>query len=821
MSYQSVVRDTKGNLAKNTTIGMRISILQGDINGSVVYAETQSPVTNANGLATLVIGEGKTVSGSLFSINWANGPYFIKTETDISGGINYTITGTSQLMSVPYAFHAATAESLTNPVEEADPVFSSWDKSSGIAITESQITDLKHFTNANETDPQYAADSAFIKAGTRNWNSSLAKTIGTEDTARWGKAEADPLFSSWDKSTGITVSESQITDLKHFTNADEADPVFGKSVAKGITKDDTAKWNSKSSFTGSYQDLTNKPTNVSAFTNDAGYQKATDDGDTDPENEIQYIYRTGNKIGISDGGWVSIADAESDPLFSASQAVNINSTDMAHIKNLSGVNTGDQDLSGYATTSTITTGLAAKVDKVAGKGLSTEDYTTTEKDKLAAITGANTGDETTSTIKSKLGITTLSGTNTGDQDLSGLATKTALSDSAAYLRSEIPDVSGFLSTETDPTFIASQAVNITATDITNLGNLSGKNTGDQDLSGLATKTALSDSAAQIRSEIPDVSGFLSTETDPTFSASQAANITATDITNLGNLTGINTGNQDLSGLATKTALSDTAAHLRSEIPDVSGLATTTALNTALEAKVDKEAGKGLSTNDYSTTEQTKLAGIEEGAQVNVNADWDATSGDAQILNKPTIPSAADGSETKVTAGTNITVTGAGTTASPYVVKETTHYIGESYGGGVVFWVDATGQHGLIAATADQSTGIRWYNGTNTTTNAVRDGIGAGMYNTERIIANQGVGSYAAQLCANYQGGGYGDWYLPSKYELNLLFQQNTAVGGFTGTDYWSSTEASSSCPWEQYFDGGDQGYYGKVHTYYVRAVRAF
>ena len=128
-------------------------------------------------------------------------------------------------------------------------------------------------------------------------------------------------------------------------------------------------------------------------------------------------------------------------------------------------------------------------------------------------------------------------------------------------------------TETDPVYSGSEAANITASDITNLSNLSGVNTGDQDLSSLATKTALGDSTAQVRSEIPDVSGFLTSETDPVYSGSEAANITATDITNLGNLSGTNTGDQDLSSLATKTALGDSTALVRSEIPDVSGFLT--------------------------------------------------------------------------------------------------------------------------------------------------------------------------------------------------------------------------------------------------------
>jgi formylglycine-generating enzyme required for sulfatase activity len=87
--------------------------LQGSANGSAVYAETHAPQTNANGLATLEIGGGTLFSGNFANINWANGPFFVKTETDPNGGNNYTITNTSQLLSVPYALYAATAGNNT------------------------------------------------------------------------------------------------------------------------------------------------------------------------------------------------------------------------------------------------------------------------------------------------------------------------------------------------------------------------------------------------------------------------------------------------------------------------------------------------------------------------------------------------------------------------------------------------------------------------------------------------------------------------------------------------------------------------------------
>lgn len=170
-----------------------------------------------------------------------------------------------------------------------------------------------------------------------------------------------------------------------------------------------------------------------------------------------------------------------------------------------------------------------------------------------------------------------------------------------------------------------------------------------------------------------------------------------------------------------------------------------------------------------------------------------------------------------TAGTGIDITNnVISTTSPCGLS-----IGDTYQGGIIFYLDPSGCHGLIAATTDQSTGIQWYNGTYTITNAVRDGIGAGLYNTERIIANQSTGSYAAQLCANYQGGGYGDWYLPSKYELSLLYLQNTAVGGFANAFYWSSTEDSGVSAWGQNFGSGFESGNQKGITNYVRAIRAF
>lgn len=102
MSYQAVIRNAAGELVKNSPVSMRISILQHDaVSGTVVFSEIQTANTNINGLASFEIGGGSVLSGTIASINWADGPFFLKTETDVTGGTSYTITGTSQLLTVP------------------------------------------------------------------------------------------------------------------------------------------------------------------------------------------------------------------------------------------------------------------------------------------------------------------------------------------------------------------------------------------------------------------------------------------------------------------------------------------------------------------------------------------------------------------------------------------------------------------------------------------------------------------------------------------------------------------------------------------------
>ena len=113
ISYQAIIRNSSNQLLINQNIGMRIGVLQGSMTGSVMYSEIHNTTTNQNGLVSIEMGTGNVLTGTFASIDWANGPYYVQIETDPTGGTNYTLTSTSQLLSVPYALYAKTAGSST------------------------------------------------------------------------------------------------------------------------------------------------------------------------------------------------------------------------------------------------------------------------------------------------------------------------------------------------------------------------------------------------------------------------------------------------------------------------------------------------------------------------------------------------------------------------------------------------------------------------------------------------------------------------------------------------------------------------------------
>jgi uncharacterized protein (TIGR02145 family) len=120
MSFQTVVRNNLGKLVSNKTIGVRLSILQTTSTGTAVYVETHSKTSNVNGLLTLEVGTGTVSTGTFATIDWSQGPYFLKTEMDVNGGTNYSITGVTEFVSVPYALTANSVKTLSNGANVGD-----------------------------------------------------------------------------------------------------------------------------------------------------------------------------------------------------------------------------------------------------------------------------------------------------------------------------------------------------------------------------------------------------------------------------------------------------------------------------------------------------------------------------------------------------------------------------------------------------------------------------------------------------------------------------------------------------------------------------
>jgi len=191
MSYQAVLRNISNQLITNSEIGMRISILKGTINGTIVYKEiyNPNPQTDANGLVGIEIGGGIPLTGIFSAINWSNGPYFIKTETDPTGGTNYTITGTSQILSVPYAMYSKIAANSFSGIYDdltGKPDFLKWDKDSTNDVTilgPQTIEGNKTFSNTIISNDGINANNKSI--------TNLASPINAQDLVT--KAYVDDL----------------------------------------------------------------------------------------------------------------------------------------------------------------------------------------------------------------------------------------------------------------------------------------------------------------------------------------------------------------------------------------------------------------------------------------------------------------------------------------------------------------------------------------------------------------------------------------------------------------------------------------------------
>jgi len=211
INFQSILRNTNGEVVANKAVSLRISILSGSLTGNTVYSETHGKTTDASGLISLQIGNGTVINGVFSAILWGNAAYFIKLEADFNGGSNYVLLGTQELMSVPYALYASkTDTSVLNLTNR-------FNSKVNISDTATMLTNYRNELN-NKVN---TSDTFFMLS---NYWTGLNNKVNISDTSNM----LNPYLRKVDAIVNV-----------------ETDPVFNSSIAKGISGIDTAYWNRK------------------------------------------------------------------------------------------------------------------------------------------------------------------------------------------------------------------------------------------------------------------------------------------------------------------------------------------------------------------------------------------------------------------------------------------------------------------------------------------------------------------------------------------------------------------------------------------------
>jgi len=259
MSYQAIVRNASGQLLTNQNVAVRVSILQGSAAGTSVYSERVTGTTNVNGLISLAIGSGTVLSGSFNTIGWGTNSYFLKTETDPAGGTNYTITGTSQLLSVPYALYAKSSgggESLTLPytatANNANSLFSLTNDGDGTSIDGTNNTTTSSIAAVRGTVSNVAPGG--FSSGVRGINSGTAGlgvgVWGSQAGSGWGVYGVTPsglgvygnsfgsgtgVYANSNSGTGLTATSTNGTpaSISIFNNANANNVINANTLGNG------------------------------------------------------------------------------------------------------------------------------------------------------------------------------------------------------------------------------------------------------------------------------------------------------------------------------------------------------------------------------------------------------------------------------------------------------------------------------------------------------------------------------------------------------------------------------------------------------------
>jgi len=852
-SFQSVVRNSSGSLVTSATVGMRISILSGSSTGTAVYVETQAPTTNANGLATIFVGSGTVVSGIFDSVSWGSGAYYLKVETDPTGGTSYSITATQQLVSVPYALYANyAAHSGDTSMSGTRPTVVT-DSSHAISYYSARLygnvtTDGGEFMIYKgfcvDTTPLPTTSGGYVITGTTIGSYNLVATGLNPNTHYHARAFATNAHGT---GYGDTISFTTLATTVPTVITDSIGSITSSSaLGYGDVTDNGGSAVTARGICYGNSPMPTVSSHLAPSGSDTGYFSTTLSPLTSSLTYYARAYAT-NSTGTGYGA----QDTFVTVLVSVPTIVTDSITSISYTSALTGItvtSAGGSTItfqgvcystSPHPTTSSsyisTGTGVGSFTASLTGLSSGTTYYVRAFSENS---TGTAYGEElsfTTPTItiptvstNSVIGISATTATSGGDISSDGGATVTARG--VCYSKYGTPTVDSSITSDGSGTGIY-----------------------NSNMTGLTPVTTYYVRAYATNSIGTAYGSLISFTTDSIHTAVSGLPIVGTDIPYITGSSYISGGYVSASGGSSITArgicwgTSSYPTLSGSYSTDGSGLGYFTSYLTGLSGCGTTYYVRAYATNSSGTAYGNQYT-ISTGLLPTYSADtlssigttsvtWSGTiSGDGgctvtergvcwAIHSNPTISDLHHSSGSGTGAYTS-TVTslapgvtfyirgyatnsvGTGYSAQQVITLSTpsTLYIGESYAGGIIFYIDSTGSHGLVCAPTDQASGCcsdPLWGCFGTEITGTSTAMWTGASNTAAIVAGCTATGTAAYLCDTLTLGGYTDWYLPSDTELIYMYNNLALIGlGSFRTTSWPTTYYSSSES-DDYGDGPD------------------
>ena len=853
--FQAVARDNFSNPAKDRNIYVESSIIQTTVNGTKVLIELHKTRTDAMGVFNITIGNGQRTGGSstsIATIDWSKGPFYLNLKiaiTPFSASDSWDYSkelvdiGTTSFGAVPFAFYSASSAKVSDKLDATDTtkMLAVYAKAMSVKTLETSVaTKLTAADTLTMLAPYakaaYTIDSNFFR-------SQLATKLNITDTINYTKQKyTDSAFS---KKLNIADSTSYVTPTKLAANLFDQTPLKNEIATKLNIADSTkyvtptklASYYTTSAGggttidTASLSNRINLKASASDLTNGIGAEAAT-------ARAAELLLR--NNISTN----TTSINSNTANINSNTTAIGSLNTNTAN--NTTNIATNASAIAAEATTAraaelALTNTLSSNTTAIAAEATTARAAELALTNTLSSNTTAIAAEATTARA-AELVLTNSVSSNTTNttSNTSAIAANTAsILTNSSDIELKAPIISPtFSGTPTAPTaaagisttqlattaFVNNATSNINVSSISGTVALSQGGTGQTTIAGIKSVLGLASSKvavganAGLTTQGSGASAFGGGAGETNQGAYSVAIGYVAGQSNQGTLSVAVGNNAAQSGQGSQSVAIGYAAGQNSQGANAVAIGGYSTSSFANSIAIGYKA-----TTTAANTIQLGGDGVVSGstAITNVKTTGTLTAGTV------TYPNAHN-----ATAGQLLSINATGTAAwATPASSGGTHAIGDLYGGGIVFYVWEDGAHGLIAATADFTGKYFGADGTLVSSSIypLRDGIGAGRNNTERIIQNIKTTDnifktdytlYAAFACLTYQGGNYGDWYLPSKYESNLLYLQKTLLG-MSGM-YWTSNDYASRDAYYQNFSTGlFVGQTKNYAAYNVRAIRSF